>query len=289
MIGRTSIAVPGWTGALFAQSSASSRSAHSTRQNPPSCSFDSANGPSVTVGSPSEETLIVVSASSTGSQAISAPASVVSRSKAAQASIPCFISSGVAPSLLRSPTMKLSRYFIASSSVERLFAAFNLTTNGRAANRQLGENPPISALDRIRCYYEALNTGDVDLVASHFTDDAVHYYTRLGPHRGREIAENARWGVENVDGQWWLEHGIESGDEAVIEWTMTWRDPRSGEKRLNRGTEWFRLEDGKIAEVRAYHHGDKKNPRGDLLGFDHAGRGYTTMNDWKPPKKRAQT
>ena len=64
---------------------------------------------------------------------------------------------------------------------------------------------------------------------------------------------------------------------------MTWRDPKSGEERLNRGTEWFRLRDGKIAEVRAYHHGDKKNPEGDLLGFDHAGRGYTTLEEWKPP------
>jgi len=65
---------------------------------------------------------------------------------------------------------------------------------------------------------------------------------------------------------------------------MTWRDPRSGEKRLNRGTEWFRIEDGKIAEVRAYHHGDKKNPQGDLLGFDHSARGYTTLEDWKAPQ-----
>ena len=56
---------------------------------------------------------------------------------------------------------------------------------------------------------------------------------------------------------------------------MTWRDPKSGEKRLDRGTEWFLMRDGKIAEVRAYHHGNKKNPQGDLLGFDHAGRGYT--------------
>ena len=151
-----------------------------------------------------------------------------------------------------------------------LFAALTLTTNGMRPNRQHGhptsDTPRWigSNLDHIRSYYEALNTGDADLVASHFTDDAVHYYTRLGPHRGREIADNAAWGVEQVDGQWWMEHGIESGDEAVIEWTMTWRDPKSGEKRLNRGTEWFRLRDGKIAEIRAYHHGDRKNPSGFL-------------------------
>jgi ketosteroid isomerase-like protein len=135
----------------------------------------------------------------------------------------------------------------------------------------------VSNLDHIRSYYEALNTGDVEVIGSHFSDDAVHYYTRLGPHRGREIAENARWAIDNLGGRWWYEHGIEQGDEAVIEWTMTWRDPESGDRRLNRGTEWFRIRDGKIAEVRAYHHGDRANPRGDLLGFDFAERGYTTL------------
>ncbi len=140
----------------------------------------------------------------------------------------------------------------------------------------------MSNLDHIRSYYEALNTGDVERIAAHFTDDATHYYTRLGPHHGAsEIAENARWAIDNMEGRWWYEHGIEQGDEAVIEWTMTWRDSRSGEERINRGTEWFRLRDGRIAEVRAYHHGDRKNPQGDLLGFDHSARGYTTLEDEK--------
>jgi hypothetical protein len=65
---------------------------------------------------------------------------------------------------------------------------------------------------------------------------------------------------------------------------MTWRDPKSGEKRINRGAEFFRLRDGKICEIRAYHHGDRKNPTGDLLGFDHGERGYTMLEDWSPPK-----
>ena len=146
----------------------------------------------------------------------------------------------------------------------------------------------MSHLDHIRSYYDALNTGDAELVASHFTDDAVHYYTRLGPHEGAErIGKNAEMGVGMIDGQWYIEHGIESGDEAVIEWTMTWRDPKSGEKRLDRGTEWFKLRDGRIAEVRAYHHGNKKNPQGDLLGFDHKGRGHTMLEDWQPPSGEA--
>jgi ketosteroid isomerase-like protein len=133
-------------------------------------------------------------------------------------------------------------------------------------------------LDHVRSYYEALNTGDPDKVAAHFTDDAVHYYTRMGPHAGaRTIGEHTHWAVTTIEGQWHIDNAIEDGEQAVIEWAMTWRDPKSGERRLDRGTEWFRFEDGKIAEVRAYHHGGRKNPSGDLLGFDHAGRGYTML------------
>ncbi len=134
-------------------------------------------------------------------------------------------------------------------------------------------------LDHVRSYYAALESGDPDAVAAHFTDDAVHYYTRLGPHEGaRTIGEHTKWAVENIEAKWVLENGIDDGEQAVIEWTMTWRDPRTGERRLDRGAEWFAFRDGKICEVRAYHHGNKKNPSGDLLGFDHAGRGYTTLD-----------
>jgi ketosteroid isomerase-like protein len=141
----------------------------------------------------------------------------------------------------------------------------------------------------VRAYYEDLNTGDAEAVSSHFTDDAVHYYTRLGPHEGaKTIGDYAALAVNSIDGQWYIENLIEQGDQVAIEWTMTWRDPKSGERRLDRGTEWFLIRDGKIAEVRAYHHGGKKNPQGDLLGFDHKGRGYTILEEWQAPAKRGE-
>ena len=83
---------------------------------------------------------------------------------------------------------------------------------------------------------------------SHFTDDATHFYTRLGPHEGgRAIAEHAALAVSAIDGQWTIEDSISDGERVVIEWTMTWRHPESGERRLDRGTEWFEFRDGKIA------------------------------------------
>jgi ketosteroid isomerase-like protein len=134
-------------------------------------------------------------------------------------------------------------------------------------------------LDHVRSYYEALNPGDADAVARHFTDDATHYYTRLGPHEGgRTIADYAALGVSQIEGRWNIEDAISDGERVVIEWTMTWRHPETGERRLDRGTEWFEFRDGLIREVRAYHHGGRKNPSGDLLGFDHAGRGHTTLD-----------
>jgi ketosteroid isomerase-like protein len=142
----------------------------------------------------------------------------------------------------------------------------------------------MTSTERVRAYYADLNKGDAAAVSSHFTDDAGHYYTRLDPHEGaKTIGDLAALGVATIDAQWYVENAIEQGDQVAIEWTMTWRDPQSSEKRLDRGTEWFLIRDGRIAEVRAYHHGGKKNPQGDLLGFDHEGRGYRMLAGWEAP------
>jgi len=127
-------------------------------------------------------------------------------------------------------------------------------------------------LDHVRSYYGVINSGDVDAIADHFTDDAVHYYTRMAPHRGREIAERAAWAVQNMEAEWSMYNGIDDGEQAVIEWAMKWRHPETGELKLDRGTEWFLFRDGKICEVRAYY-----NRSGDLIDFDHAARGHTVL------------
>jgi ketosteroid isomerase-like protein len=145
----------------------------------------------------------------------------------------------------------------------------------------------VTGAERVRAYYEDLNVGNAEAVSAHFTDDAVHYYTRLGPHEGAEtIGRYAAFGVEQIDARWHLENLVEQGDQVAIEWTMTWRDPEKDERRLDRGAEFFLIRNSRIAEVRAYHHGGKRNPQGDLLGFDHAGRGYTMLADWQPPASK---
>ena len=128
--------------------------------------------------------------------------------------------------------------------------------------------------ERVSAYYEDLSSGDADAVARHFTEDAIHYYTRRAPHLGaRAIAENAAAAVQYLDAQWVLENLVGDGEQVAIEWSMLFNHPTKGTRMLDRGAELFRFRDGLICEVRAYY-----NERGgDLIGFDHAGRGHTVL------------
>jgi ketosteroid isomerase-like protein len=126
--------------------------------------------------------------------------------------------------------------------------------------------------ERVRAYYEDLNSGDAAKVARHFTEDAAHYYTRRDPHVGAQaIAENAVLAVTHLNAVWTCEHLVESDEEVAIEWTMAFDHPRTGERLLDRGAEFLAMRDGLICEVRAYY--DERG--GDLKGFDHVGRGHT--------------
>ena len=128
--------------------------------------------------------------------------------------------------------------------------------------------------ERVRAYYDDLSSGDADAVARHFTDDAIHYYTRRAPHLGaRAIAENAAAAVEHLNAVWTLENLVADDEQVAIEWSMAFDHPTKGTRMLDRGAELFRFSDGLIREVRAYY-----NERGgDLIGFDHAGRGHTVL------------
>ena len=130
--------------------------------------------------------------------------------------------------------------------------------------------------ERVRAYYDDLSSGDADAVARHFTDDAIHYYTRRAPHLGaRAIADNAAAAVEHLNAVWVLESLVGDGEQIAIEWSMAFDHPThpTHPRMLDRGAEFFRFRDGLICEVRAYY-----NERGgDLIGFDHAGRGHTVL------------
>ncbi|MEO6496575.1 MAG: nuclear transport factor 2 family protein [Solirubrobacteraceae bacterium] len=129
--------------------------------------------------------------------------------------------------------------------------------------------------ERVRAYYNDLSSGDAAAVAQHFTEDAIHYYTRRAPHLGAaQIAENAAAAVEHLGAVWVLETLVADDEQAAIEWSMAFNHPTKGRRMLDRGAELFRFRDGLICEIRAYY-----NERGgDLVGFDHAGRGHAVLS-----------
>jgi nuclear transport factor 2 (NTF2) superfamily protein len=138
---------------------------------------------------------------------------------------------------------------------------------------------------RVRAYYDDLRSSDAADVARHFNADAVHYYTRRDPdHTSARIAEYAALAVQHLNAIWRLVHLAGEADGPVaIEWSMEFDSPKTGERMLDRGAEFFEFDDeGLITEVRAYY-----NERGgDLRGFDHAARGHSVL---EPRADRSST
>ena len=126
-------------------------------------------------------------------------------------------------------------------------------------------------------YYEGCNLADAELMKSTFTDDVVHYYVDHTPVAGRDGLANY-WAkvVPRTKANWSLDHSIVAGDEAVIEWSMTWTPPGGDTQELLRGTEWYLFREGKIAEIRSYHNNHHlSDPANfELRGFPYAERGY---------------
>ncbi|MFC5830664.1 nuclear transport factor 2 family protein [Nonomuraea insulae] len=132
----------------------------------------------------------------------------------------------------------------------------------------------------IRTYFQGCNEADVELMASCFTDDAVHYFPPGmygGAWRGaRVIARNWVDFVATKGSAWTIDRLIcdPVSHQAAIEWTHY----KTAEGTILRGDEWYLFDQGSglIAEIRAYYASpvDKSVQRLELDGFDYAGRGY---------------
>ncbi len=133
----------------------------------------------------------------------------------------------------------------------------------------------------IRRYFDACNAADRAALVACFTPDAVHYFPPGLPEipwcGAGTIANKWVWCVEDLGSRWTIERVLlaEGGaPEAVIEWTH-WKT-RSG--TAQRGDEWYRFDPGSglISEIRAYYAAPavRDAPIGELVEFDHKGRGY---------------
>lgn len=140
--------------------------------------------------------------------------------------------------------------------------------------------------NRVRDYFADCNEGDADAIASHFVEDAVHYFPpgmNNGPYRGaRTIGEQWKQFVENFNSSWTVDRLMTDAatETAVLEWTYF------QDGLVLRGCEWheFDGETGLIQEIRAYYASpiDSDRECNELSGFDYQNREYPI----EPPTSR---
>jgi hypothetical protein len=131
-------------------------------------------------------------------------------------------------------------------------------------------------IEVVRKYYDGCNTGDLEVLLSTFTPDVTHYFlpSSFPPIRGAErLAGYWRKYKQPLNPIWSIDHIIARDDEVVIEWSCLLTPPGVQTRLMNRGTEWYIMRDGRIAEVRAYFIADP-NSSVELNTFPYAGRGY---------------
>jgi hypothetical protein len=132
----------------------------------------------------------------------------------------------------------------------------------------------------MRDYFDACNRGDVEAIASFFTEDGVHYFPPGmygGPFVGGEtIGERWAAAVADLGSIWTVDRVLTDPDsaQAVMEWTHF----KTAEGTVLRGDEWYEFdpETGLIEEIRAYYAAPQSDAldRHELGGFDYEERGY---------------
>lgn len=139
-------------------------------------------------------------------------------------------------------------------------------------------------LDLVERYFAACSTGTAEEIAACFTGDAAIFDTNLPPVRG-DVAcgrfwtrVRARWGGAS----WHLDHGIADGDAVACEWTM--RGIAEGGRPVTfRGSDHYRFDGDRIAEVRQYWVFDRDGLVSGLLEYPYDVHGDDPVGDPPPP------
>jgi len=128
----------------------------------------------------------------------------------------------------------------------------------------------------VRRYFAACGTGDLASLLATLAPDVVHYFLpgRFSPIRGAEhLAKHWRKFKTLLDPVWAIDRVVAQGDEVVSEWSCLWTPPETGRRVMMRGSEWYVIRDGQIAEIRAYLIDDPTRDT-QLVGFPYRDRGY---------------
>ena len=145
-------------------------------------------------------------------------------------------------------------------------------------------DPTASLITR---YYDGCSAADLDMLMSTLHPEVVHYF--LAPNPGSRPVDGAehlarywRKVAPAIQARWVVDNLVADGERVVIEWTMFWvpRGPDGGagdgERIATRGSEWFVVRDGLIAEIRSYY--QQHTTTTELEGFPYAERGYSHLD-----------
>lgn len=109
-----------------------------------------------------------------------------------------------------------------------------------------------SSGELVRSYFSACNDAPAELIAAHFTADAVVYDLNHPPVTGaKQIGlfwadVRTRWS----GARWTIVRLVETPSAVAVEWRMDGR--RHGETFTAHGSDHFDLREGRISEVRQY-------------------------------------
>ncbi len=127
-------------------------------------------------------------------------------------------------------------------------------------------------------YLDGCNTGNLEDLLSTLDPDVIHYFLpeQFKPIRGAQhLAKYWRKYKNVLNPIWKIDHIIAQDNEVVSEWSCFWTPEGADSRLMMRGSEWYVMREGRIAEVRAYlAYSDKFNT--ELTGFPYRDRGYLT-------------
>ena len=127
-------------------------------------------------------------------------------------------------------------------------------------------------------YFDGCNTGDLDVLMSTLAPDVVHYFLlemQRPIHGAEHLARYWRKYQQVYKPIWRIDHTIANGDEVVSEWSCSYVPEGKDYRVMFRGSEWYVIKSGLIAEIRAYTQYDETRDC-ELTGFPYEARGYLT-------------
>ena len=133
-------------------------------------------------------------------------------------------------------------------------------------------------IQAVLTYFNARNNGGFDLF-SRFLDPNVVAYFLPEAHKPIHGAGDLTLYFLRVqqlyDPVWRIDHIVGSGSEVVCEWSAAYRLSQNPGRMIFRGTSWYVMREGRIAEVRSYYEYNGQEERDcELAGFPYAARGY---------------